>query len=116
MAILISEAISQGISQGLQQRASSEVSEYISRHSQSQRSHLIEGSTGDRRIAVSPASASQASLSEEETQDLSDDEGLEPNQPSFVGLFKPQVFLLIQGKTTTRLGHFLKGRFFPGSS
>lgn len=39
-------------------------------------------------------------------QDLSEDEELSPDQPSFVELFKPQLFLslLHKTKTTTRLG------------
>lgn len=39
-------------------------------------------------------------------QDLSEDEDMSPDQPSFVGLFKPQIFcsLLHKAKTTTRLG------------
>lgn len=39
-------------------------------------------------------------------QDLSEDEDLSPDQPSFVGLFKLQLFrsLLHKAKTTTRLG------------
>lgn len=109
MATSITEAIKQGTAQGLQQRASSEVSDYISRLSQSQGSHQFEDSTGERRLAYSPGSASQASLPGEETPhdlELSDDEGLEPDQPSFVGLFRPQVFrsLLFKAQTTTRLG------------
>lgn len=39
-------------------------------------------------------------------QDLSDDEDLSPDLPSFMGLFKPQIFrsLLHKAKTTTSLG------------
>lgn len=38
--------------------------------------------------------------------DLSDDEGLMPDQPAFVGLFRPQLFrsLLHKAKITTRQG------------
>lgn len=109
MANLISEAIRQGIAQDLQQRASSEVSEYVSCLSKSQRSCHLEESTGEHGLADSPGSATQASLSDEEIPfdlDLSEDEGLEANQPSFVGLFRPQLFcsLLFKAQTTTRLG------------
>lgn len=106
MANLISGAIRQGIAQGLQQRASSEVSEYVSRLSQSQRSHHLEESTGEHGLADAPGSASQASLSDEEIPldpDLSEDEGLESDQSSFVCLFRPQLFrsLLFKAQTTT---------------
>lgn len=38
--------------------------------------------------------------------DLSDDEGLMPDQPAFVGLFRPHIFrsLLHKAKPTTRQG------------
>lgn len=109
MANLISEAIWQGIAQGLHQRASLEVSEYVSHLSHSQRSHQLEELTGDHEWADSTGSTSQASLSGEEPPfdlELSEDEGLEPDQLSFVGLFRPQMFrsLLFKAQTTTRLG------------
>lgn len=109
LANLISESIRQGIAQGLQQRASSEVSGYVSRHSQSLRSQPIEGAGNGRSRAATPSNVSQGSLSEEDVildQNLSEDEGLEPDQPSFVGLFRPQIFrsLLFKAQTTMRLG------------
>lgn len=109
LAGLILEAIRQGIAQGLQQRAPCEVSDYVSQHSQPRRPHPIDDSRANRDFAASPTSASQDSLSEGEAildQDLSDDEGLEPDQPSFVGLFRPQMFrsLLFKAQTTTCLG------------
>lgn len=55
----------------------------------------------------SAASSSQASLSGEELGrdiDLSDDEGLLPDQPAFLGLFRPHLSLLHKAKTTTQQG------------
>lgn len=45
-------------------------------------------------------------MEEFQEQALSDDEGLGPDQPSFIGLFCPQVFcsLLFKAISTTRLG------------
>lgn len=107
---LILEAIRQGIAQGLQQRASSEVSSYVDHLSCSQGSRDLEESTADQDRAHSPSSASQASQSEEREipldPELSDDDGLETDQLSFVGLFRPQLFhsLLFKAQTTTHLG------------
>lgn len=54
------------------------------------------------------AVSSHDSLTGEEVreQDMSEDEDLSPDQPSFVGLFKPQLFcsFLHKAKSTTRLG------------
>lgn len=95
LATLIAESIRQGIAQGLQQKAPSEVSSYVSRHGQSLLSHPVEGPRDDGAHAPSPDRISQDSRSDDGImldQDLSEDEGLEPNQPSFVGLFRPQMF------------------------
>lgn len=96
VAALILEAICQGIAQGLQQRAFSQVSSYVDRLSRSQGSRDLEESTADQDRAHSPGSASQASQSKEGeiplNQELSDDDGLESDQSSFVGLFRLQLF------------------------
>lgn len=117
LAQLIADSIKQGIAQGLQERSLSKVSDYLSRHTPSVRSQPLRASSHSppRAIspsrAVSPSRVSQTSLSEGDEQpiidqELSDDEGLEPDQPSFVGLFKPQMFrsLLHKAQVTTGLG------------
>lgn len=100
-------AIKKGVQAELQHRTSSWVSSACSQL-EGEGSHLDEdhAATG---VAGSSASPSvHLSLSGEEARDgdLSDDEDLAPDQPSFVGLFKPQLFrsLLHKAKLTTQLG------------
>lgn len=111
LATLISDSIRQGIAQGLQQKASSSnISDYLSRHTHAVRSQPLAESSQHQDRAISPSKDSQASiLSEEQAiidQDLSDDEGLGPDQPAFVGLFHPQMFrsLLFKAQNITSLG------------
>lgn len=69
---------------------------------------LEEGQVPAGVAAPSAAPSDHASYTEEDIRerDLSDDEDLAPDQLSFVGLFKPQLFrsLLHKAKLTTRLG------------
>lgn len=122
LAVLISEAIRHGISQGLQQRSSSEASVHSCTHQASREPTCQEdvedsrevGDTVDsleeaREVGDTVDSASHDSLSDGEIvadHDLSDDEGLEPDQPSFIGLFRPQMFrsLLYKAQMVTHLG------------
>ncbi|XP_034290509.1 uncharacterized protein LOC117675694 [Pantherophis guttatus] len=109
LAELVSVSIRQGIAEGLQQRASSEASSYVSQQSRSVRAQMVADPVQCEERADSPENASQGSLSEGEIapdQDLSEDEGLEPDQPSFIGLFKPQLFrsLLFKAQNVTGLG------------
>lgn len=110
LAGLISTAIRQGISEGLQKKASSPSSSSSGSHRSLSRAPEAHQEVQDtREPAEAEDSASQDSLSEGEIpvdQDLSEDEGLEPDQPSFVGLFRPQMFrsLLYKARAVTKLG------------
>ncbi|XP_060542672.1 neuronal membrane glycoprotein M6-b isoform X1 [Pantherophis guttatus] len=110
LASLIADSIGKGIAQGLQERASSRISEYLEDQASSLRSQPLDGNSQGQERQRSPSRDSQSSISLEEEaiidQELSEDEGLEPDQPSFVGLFCPQMFqsLLFKAQMTTRLG------------
>lgn len=92
MVAIISEAIRQGIAVGLQQRDSPRSSE---------RSRVDRGDRAVHRpraqsTARVERSLSRSSLPDEEGEirrnsNLSEDEGLSPDQPAFVGLFKPAL-------------------------
>lgn len=76
---------------------------------QQTQSRDMEDSYSDQDRIESQSSADQASVSEVDKfqdQAWSDDEGLGPDQPSFIGLFRPQVFhsLLFKAIATTHLG------------
>lgn len=111
LASLISEAIRQGISQGLQQKAD-QASEPSAQTGAPFRGSSL--SDKDEAEAINEAddvleTGSHDSLSEGEIlpdQDLSEDEGLEPDQPAFIGLFRPQLFrsLLHKAQAVTGLG------------
>ncbi|XP_060547127.1 uncharacterized protein LOC132711664 [Pantherophis guttatus] len=108
IASLISMAIRQGIAEGLHQRAPSEASEMQSHQSHSHRHQESRDTVIHQESHDSPQSKSQDSLSEGEIisdQDLSEDEGLEPDQPAFVDLFNSQMFrsLLFKAQITTRM-------------
>lgn len=80
-------------------------------------SHLGDHRPPDLTTAHSLGSSDQPSLAEEDIrdQDLSDDEDLTPDQPSFVGLFKPQFLsLLHKAKITTRLAPSRPASTMPG--
>lgn len=82
LASLISNAIRQGIAEGLYQRAPSEASDLESHHSHSHRPQVSRESETHQEGRNSPHSDSQDSLSEREIlpdQELSEDEGLEPD-------------------------------------
>lgn len=106
MANLIAEAVQQGITASMQMRAQSGVSDYPS----SQVSQELTGKQDPHHgLDFQAASPSQGSVMGEDNLrdlDLSDDEDLVPDQPSFMGLFRPQLFrsLLHKAKATTRLG------------
>lgn len=100
-------AIKKGVQAELQHRTSSWVSSACSQHEGE--GSLLDVDHAATGVAGSSASPSvHLSLSGEEVRegDLSEDEDLAPDQPSFVGLFKPQLFrsLLHKAKLTTRLG------------
>lgn len=117
LASYIQEAIRKGIRQELLHRTTSWVSD------QADSQVDVEGSiissdqalVQDRRdqatgqaTAPSSASSGQESLAgvDLREQDMSEDEDLAPDQPSFMALFKPQLFcsLLHEAKSTTGLG------------
>lgn len=108
LAAYIHQAILQGLAADRQRRTASWVSESPSQID-------VEGSClstdGDKvplwAHSVISASAHGSVLGEDlKDPDLSDDEDLSPDLPSFVGLFKPQMFrsLLHKAKLTTGLG------------
>lgn len=112
MRVLIAEAIKQGITAGMQQtrQARSVASEFCmhpGQHQTSQPPREFSALQGP----CSPASSrqSQSLFLEEEGQknlQLSEDEGLIPDQPAFAGLFCLSLFkpLLFMAKNTARLG------------
>lgn len=107
LALLISEAIRQGIAQGLQQKSAHPPEAPI--HHRSEALSDQEELEGIAMADEAADSVSQDSLSEGEIvadQDLSDDEGLEPDQPAFIGLFRPNLFrsLLHKAQVVTGLG------------
>lgn len=99
----------------------SEVSSQHSHHGHSSRACPQEVLGEGQANPSSPSNVSQGSLSDENVildQDLSEDEGLEPDQPSFIGLFRPHMFrsLLFKAQTTTRLGTAPSSSGVPSSS
>lgn len=116
LASYIQEAIRMGIRQELQ-RTSSWVSSQSSSHIDVEGSVISAAGSGvhevgDHRSALprdgSPGAVDRDSLTGPDPldQDLSEDEDLSPDQPAFVGLFKPHLFrsLLHKAKITTGLG------------
>ncbi|XP_034296649.1 uncharacterized protein LOC117679126 [Pantherophis guttatus] len=112
LASFIREAIRMGVREEMQRTSS-----WVSSHSFSQVD--VEGSILSVAEAApqgpeSPAQAKSTDHSDKESisapdpmdQDLSEDEDLGPDQPAFVGLFKPQLFrsLLHKAKAITGLG------------
>ncbi|XP_058037681.1 uncharacterized protein LOC131197525 [Ahaetulla prasina] len=103
---MIAAAVQRGITASRQTQTHSWVSDYAA----SQTSHdLVHDYTTTQAEDFQVHSPSQASLVDEgdlRDQNLSEDEDLVPDQPSFVGLFNPQLFrsLLHKAKVTTRLG------------
>lgn len=107
---IITKAIQQGLAQRLQLDlfplafAPSALQDYHFMHpSGSRPSNEEQGYTSDP--------SQQGSMSEEEGEEsrelpLSDDEGLAPDQPAFIGLFKPQLFrsLLYKALAVMHLG------------
>ncbi|XP_058018158.1 mucin-5AC-like [Ahaetulla prasina] len=106
MAEMIAAAVQRGITASRQTRTHSWVSEYVA----SQTSHdLVQDYSTPQAEDFQAHSPSRASLGDEgdlRDENLSEDEDLVPDQPSFVGLFNPQLFrsLLHKAKVTTRLG------------
>lgn len=104
----IQAAIQKGIQTELQRRTSSWVSDTACSQLEGEGSHLHEDHAPvvvpDHSIVLSDHLS--ISGGEARDADLSDDEDLPPDQPSFVGLFKPQLFrsLLHKAKLTSRLG------------
>lgn len=100
---IIARAIQQGLAQGLQQDFLQPVSQPV----HTQPSHTQEGLSDDQQY--SPEHSERDSLYDEEEESrelaLSDDEGLAPDQPAFIGLFRPQLFwsLLYKALAVTRL-------------
>lgn len=112
MQLIIEDAIRQGIADGIQQsrRALSVASGFSLDPGLGQVAQLP-GELPTFPEPYSPASSqrSQSSLSGEEGQremELSEDEGLTPDQPVFTGLFHPALFrsLLFKARNSTRLG------------
>lgn len=104
----IQTTIQKGIQTELQHRTSCWVSGSACSHINVEGSQLDEGHIPAGVATASIASMGHPSLAGEDVRDrdLSDDEDLAPDQPSFVGLFKPQLFrsLLHKVKLTTQLG------------
>lgn len=101
-------AIQKGVQVELQRRTSSWVAGSACSNVDLEGSLLEEGQVSPGVSAPSVAPSAHPSYADEDAWegDLSDDEDLAPDQPSFVGLFKPQLFrsLLHKVKLTTRLG------------
>lgn len=107
LAVFIQEAIQKGVQLELQWRTLSWVSNLASSQVDIEGSQFAEVTTPAGVDAPSMTSEHPSLLDQEaRDQDLSDDEDLSPDQPSFVGLFKPQLFrsLLHKAKATTCLG------------
>lgn len=107
LANYMQEAIQRGINLELQHRTSSWVSDSANSQIDVEGSHLSADQGPAEARAPSIGSSGQDSLMGEELrdQDMSEDEDLSPYQPSFVGLFKPQLFRSLLHKTkTTHLG------------
>lgn len=115
---ILARAIRQGLTQCLQQGAlpTQPPPTPQSHHQASYREHSI----SEQELAGSPTSAEQDAMSEaDEVRDetLSDDEGILPDQPPFIGLFRPQVFrsLLFKAIATTWLGKVPSSSATPSS-
>lgn len=117
LASYIQEAIREGVRQELNQRTSSWVSEQMCSHldvegsvaSAEQDLSQVKVRRGSGQVRVhSSGHSDQGSLAGADLldQEMSEDEDLAPDQPAFVGLFKPQLFrsLLHKAKVTTGLG------------
>ncbi|XP_034281058.1 uncharacterized protein LOC117670189 [Pantherophis guttatus] len=117
LASYIKEAIREGVRQELHQRTSSWVSDQEGSQLDVEGSIISSGRgathCGEPRNSVqigAPSSghSEQGSLTGADLldQEMSEDEDLAPDQPAFVGLFKPQLFrsLLHKAKLTTGLG------------
>lgn len=105
MGALISEAIKQGIAAGLEQ--SQRAASVQSDHPLPPDLPPLAQASGDflaMQEPYSPASSNQSPLEEETHRDLelSEDEGLMPDQPVFAGLFCPALLksLLFKAKYT----------------
>lgn len=104
--LIIARAIRQGLAQCFQQGS---FNAGTSTAAPIHQPPMVDDSMSEQDLEVSPTSADLASVSEpEELLDsaLSDDEGLVPDQPPFIGLFRPQIFqsLLHKAIATTCLG------------
>lgn len=108
LASLIQEAVQRGIAIEMQRRTSSWLSDQAGSQGALQNSQGSVDLDHFHDQGYTRASTSQDSTAGDDLGEpgLSDDEDLSPDQPSFVGLFKPQVFrsLLHKAKLTTRLG------------
>ncbi|XP_034289304.1 uncharacterized protein LOC117675085 [Pantherophis guttatus] len=117
LASYIREAIKEGVRQELLQRTSSWVSEQACSQVDVEGSLVSadqvtiqpkDSQTPGEVRAISSYQSDQGSLAGADLldQEMSEDEDLAPDQPAFVGLFKPQLFrsLLHKAKITTGLG------------
>lgn len=100
---IIARAIQQGLAQGLQQGFLQPIPQVAHPQHYQAQEELSE------EQHYSPEHSEQGSMSEEEESrelTLSDDEGLAPDQPTFIGLFRPQRFrsLLYKALAVTRMG------------
>lgn len=112
MGALISVTIKQGIAAILQQ--SQRAASVHSEHPLPPDLHQLAQASGENFFTqepYTPDSSNQSPLEEETHRDLelSEDEGLMPDQPAFAGLFCPSLFksLLFKAKNTARLGTHL---------
>ncbi|XP_032069896.1 uncharacterized protein LOC116506324 [Thamnophis elegans] len=108
MASIISEAIKQGIATGFQQQGSTPQAPISASSVPSPRPSHTNKSPSTQSI---PSHSDQVSVGGEEEKavrdsDLSEDEDLTPDQPTFIGLFKPAVFksLLLRAKKIAKVG------------
>lgn len=94
MATIISDAIERGIAAGLQYKSSSHSTP--SRASSGSRQHRSRENSASSSHEVAGSPSQPSVFGEEECpvsdSDLLEDEGLPPDPPTFVGLFKPAVF------------------------
>lgn len=120
LASFIQGAIQKGAQLELQHRTASWVSGSAYSHVDVEGSQLAEIQDPVPATAPSRGSSDHLSLADEDIrdQDLLDDEDLTPDQPSFVGLFKPQMFwsLLHKAKITTHLGSPRSASAAPGDT
>lgn len=111
-SFLILEAIAQGIAEAMQQsRQTASVASDIPLHQGQHHTTQVPRELSAFQRPHSPTSSmqSRSKLSDEEGQkelELSEDEGMAPDHPTFMGLFRPALFksLLFKAKNIVRMG------------